>query len=458
MKNMKNIQSSIVNGVLVGMSLAVPNASLRAMNQESSAITVVVDQEELGAQLCNACERDDVLEVERLLSAPGIDVNKVNTYVTTPLYVASAKGHIEIVKLLLATPGIDVNKTTWRCGPSLLAASGPGHIEIVKLLLAAPGIDVNKAMSNGMTPLACASSNGRIEIVKLLLAVPGIDVNNGSPLVSASREGRIEIVKLLLAVPGIDVNKDIGCDVTSLSSASYKGHREIVKLLLAAGANPLNDDDDQVIIGFDCVQEIKKAQIAWKYGPLLCQYSDKEKAYVPNNAELNLTDENKREIADIYGALPENMNVIAHDFLAIIKNVTAGVTADRYHNCLAQKTLRVLRARKSSKRTRTSSEDDQDAMGSLHKLPKELFANISEFMVDSDRPVASPLAPFIKAKSHEAIARTITRADKNDLAQELGYKNMLQSSRMISYLEAHKPLDSKTGALIVHPTAAHAVQ
>ena len=44
-----------------------------------------------------------------LLLDKGADVNK-DSWGKTPLYIASLKGHVEIVRLLLKAPGIQVNK------------------------------------------------------------------------------------------------------------------------------------------------------------------------------------------------------------------------------------------------------------------------------------------------------------------------------------------------------------
>ena len=59
---------------------------------------------------------------------------------STPLYVASANGHTEVVALLLAHTGFDVNQATNDGRTPLLAASENGHTGVVSLLLARTGI------------------------------------------------------------------------------------------------------------------------------------------------------------------------------------------------------------------------------------------------------------------------------------------------------------------------------
>lgn len=129
----------------------------------------------------------------------------------SPIYTASLKGHIEIVKLLLAYPDTKINND---CYQALSAASGSGKIEIVKLLLEQPDIEINKTDEEGNTALYMASYCGNTEIVKLLLEQRGIDINknnnnnnNYSPICAASFNGHSEIVKLLLKKLGILIDE-----------------------------------------------------------------------------------------------------------------------------------------------------------------------------------------------------------------------------------------------------------
>ncbi len=194
--------------------------------------------------------------VKLLLAAPGIDVNMADRDDRTPLFRAVMDGHTECVKLLLATPGIDVNKAAWqtfrsalfgrhykRHLPPLSLAAEKGNTECVKLLLAAPGIDVNKADKDGRTPLQIAAEKGHTECVKLLLQAHGIDVNQNihgkTPLTRAAQNGHTECVKLLLAAPGININEG-----APLHLAAWSGHTECVKLMLAASGIDVNRVND----------------------------------------------------------------------------------------------------------------------------------------------------------------------------------------------------------------------
>ena len=51
----------------------------------------------------------------------------------------------------------------------LIIASDRGHVEIVKLLLSQPGIEINSKDDKGRTPLMYSAYEGRTEIVQILV-------------------------------------------------------------------------------------------------------------------------------------------------------------------------------------------------------------------------------------------------------------------------------------------------
>ena len=200
-------------------------------------------QEEDGATarlkvLSGSLDADSIAEIRELVTR-GADVNVKNERGFTPLFMATAKGHLEIVKFLLASKA-DVGAAGENNVTPLLVASQYGFVEIIKLLLAAKA-DVNGADKYGGTSLFLASMNGHAETVRLLLASKA-DVNAANrygvtPLWQASWKGHTEIVKLLLASKA-DVNASNKTNgVTPLLVASGMGYVEIVKLLLANKAD-----------------------------------------------------------------------------------------------------------------------------------------------------------------------------------------------------------------------------
>ncbi|KAF7358063.1 HET-domain-containing protein [Mycena venus] len=110
----------------------------------------------------------------RFLLAKGADINasEGNYNEDTALQIASAKGHIETVKVLL-DEGVDIEKTGDRIA-ALHLASLEGKTEVVRLLLER-GAKIN-AESGGLTALGYACWHHHEGIVHLLLDVDA-DVN-----------------------------------------------------------------------------------------------------------------------------------------------------------------------------------------------------------------------------------------------------------------------------------------
>ena len=94
---------------------------------------------------------------------------------STPLMVASAKGHAPVVKALLAKPGSFIDQRNGAGETALMLASRYGHMEVVELLLEA-GANMEGAMDEA---IAAAKSNGRTEeeigeAIAAGAAVPGV--------------------------------------------------------------------------------------------------------------------------------------------------------------------------------------------------------------------------------------------------------------------------------------------
>eukprot|EP00252_Welwitschia_mirabilis_P017050 TRINITY_DN37910_c0_g1_i1.p1 TRINITY_DN37910_c0_g1~~TRINITY_DN37910_c0_g1_i1.p1 ORF type:complete len:581 (-),score=95.10 TRINITY_DN37910_c0_g1_i1:447-2189(-) len=132
-------------------------------------------------------------------------VDVVNELEETPLYIASEKGQLEVLKELMkfASPETLVKKNYTGYDVFHIAAK-QGHINIVKELL-----DFQPALSNtsdflNATPLISAATNGHVEVVYELLAkdngqLIGIPRNNGkNALHMSARKGYTEIVRALL--------------------------------------------------------------------------------------------------------------------------------------------------------------------------------------------------------------------------------------------------------------------
>ena len=162
---------------------------------------------------------DDINKIRDLIKA-GADVNVANTNGVTLLWLASEKGHVEVIKVLLEAKA-DVNAAHTNGVTSLWMASQNGHTEVVNVLLKAKA-DVNAARNtNGVTPLLIASKNGHVEVVKVLLKskanVNAAATDGITSLWIASQEGHIDIVNVLLKSKA-DVNATNKDGATPLSA------------------------------------------------------------------------------------------------------------------------------------------------------------------------------------------------------------------------------------------------
>ena len=108
-----------------------------------------------------------------LLAEQGVDVNQARDNGCTPLFVASEKGHSEVVSMLLVKQDVDVNQAKNTGSAPLYIASQNGHSEVVSMLLAKQGVDVNQAWKRSerdlVTPLRAAIDRSHTEIAKLLV-------------------------------------------------------------------------------------------------------------------------------------------------------------------------------------------------------------------------------------------------------------------------------------------------
>ena len=142
------------------------------------------------------------------------------------ILIASASGHVEVVKVLLADG---------RCDPSadnnfaIGWASFHGHIDVVKLLLADQRSDPS---ADDYFAIRWASSQGHVEVVKVLLADGRSDpsADDYFALIQASLNGHVEVVKILLADGRSDPSAN---NNLAIAVASSQECFDVVKVLLS---------------------------------------------------------------------------------------------------------------------------------------------------------------------------------------------------------------------------------
>ena len=163
------------------------------------------------------------------------------------MYVAASKGHKKVVQILIAA-GACVDASVCQNTTPLYVASGFGHEDVVRQLLNAGGNANSKSTSNQTTPLHIASLNGHAPVVDLLIQ-KGAKVDSGTtnvnntnlpfgvrPLHNAAQNGHLPVVELLITAQA-NVNATTDLNVVPLHLAAENGHEDVVVKLLASGAS-----------------------------------------------------------------------------------------------------------------------------------------------------------------------------------------------------------------------------
>ncbi|KAJ5899508.1 hypothetical protein N7495_004252 [Penicillium taxi] len=199
--------------------------------------------------LFSAAEKGDLRKVQYLISQ--------GTYVgasdygcnATPLHVACAQGHVEVVRTLLMN-GADFECDSDNYEFPMHAACEGGSPEIIRLLLDA-GADVDIKTLDGRTPLEEAIFAGHLEATQTLIdANADIHVKGGffgTALIAAVHSQNIPVARQLLRM-GADPNAEAGEYGNALMAAMQPVNKksgeiqcerlEMVSLLLKYGAEP----------------------------------------------------------------------------------------------------------------------------------------------------------------------------------------------------------------------------
>ena len=159
--------------------------------------------------------------------------------VWTPLLVATRNGRLEVVRVLLES-GADTNHQDNLSKSLIHLALRHPSTDLAKLLLSS-GANPNALDRWGNTALHDASSSGQIRFIKLFL-LHGANVNSRNksgwtPLHYAARGGHLRVVRLLVD-RGANVNAQEGGFWSPLHLAAFNGRLRVVEALLEHGANP----------------------------------------------------------------------------------------------------------------------------------------------------------------------------------------------------------------------------
>ena len=220
----------------------IPALKLRRWLFTSIAVLVLV----MGAYLMRSCvtlwlcERGFATPVVFALKK-GLPANTKCGSVTL-LDAAVMSGDVELVRVVTAA-GADVNRRNRGGFTPLMGAAATGQDAVVKVLLAA-GADASARPSPDTSLLLAPVHNGFENTVRLLIHA-GADVHrdSGQLLAEAVRTHNDSILEMLLTA-GADPNARTERGATPLMWASAFGDRASVRKLLSYKANAALRDDD----------------------------------------------------------------------------------------------------------------------------------------------------------------------------------------------------------------------
>ena len=197
----------------------------------------------------DACSKGDVELVNEYISKSKdvlFLVNQKDSFMNTPLHIASSHGHLDIVKILVENDA-NVNVLNYRKMTPLHFSSMFGYIELTKVLLNTK-VSINEQDQTGASALAYACAKGHKEIAKLLID-NGADIYSKmrflefdghtdtlEPIYFACKNGHLEIVRYLLNERNCSPNLCGNSLVTPLHVACQFGKFEIVEELINKGA------------------------------------------------------------------------------------------------------------------------------------------------------------------------------------------------------------------------------
>ncbi|KAJ4806386.1 E3 ubiquitin-protein ligase XBAT33 [Rhynchospora pubera] len=186
-----------------------------------------------GERLVTASREGDMPEVQKLLQInPGLARYSTFGLLNSPLHLASARGHHEVVALLLEN-GADANSRNIYGQTPLMQACRNGHWQVVqRLLVYRSNVDKVEGLGN-KTALHFAAAGGHVRCIRLLVSDFGSAASTG---ISISSKKEATDTKHNSELCNF-INKPAGGGVTALHMAAMNGHYECVHLLADLNAN-----------------------------------------------------------------------------------------------------------------------------------------------------------------------------------------------------------------------------
>ncbi|CAC5376406.1 unnamed protein product [Mytilus coruscus] len=157
------------------------------------------------------------------------------------------EGHADVIKLLMEMD-CNINETDEFGRTALFVASARGHLDVVEMLLYEHNADVSLSDKNKRTPLYSACEEGYEQIARILIEkgaeILARDIDGCSSFLKACAHAHKNIAEILLGKCKEEIRNTDNLGKTSIIEAARHGQRNIVSFLLDKGAN-INDTDSK---------------------------------------------------------------------------------------------------------------------------------------------------------------------------------------------------------------------
>jgi len=221
-------------------------------NSAGNEVMIEIESTDRGLRPIHQAADGGHLKTVQLLRAKGVDCDPVDARGVTPLWIASQKGHADVVhELLNAGAQVDASPYEESRLP-IHEAARAGHLAVVQALLefgadATPEADTFDDSVPSPFLLACAGGN--LELVLLFLHY-GVDINatgkgKETAIHFAAFRGHAEVAQLLIG-KGCDSDACNDKGWTPLMFAAQGGHLPLVNLLIQNHANVNAEDKDSI--------------------------------------------------------------------------------------------------------------------------------------------------------------------------------------------------------------------